>query len=200
MRIVVTLLAAGLLCSVGCSNQGAQTTSAASVTSTDLKQMVQSKLAAEPQLAQVDVSADAGQNQVTLSGSVPSEQARNDAVDMAKTARANLTVVDKVEVKPPEVSRTDYTADMARDARQKAKELGNRVGQSVDDAWIYAKIEARLANNPETPVLKINVDVNHSVVILRGDVDSAAAKQEAERIANDAQGVKRVRNLLKVKS
>ncbi|MBZ5611284.1 MAG: BON domain-containing protein [Acidobacteriia bacterium] len=200
MRIAMTLLMAGLLTSLGCSNTGTQVTSAASLTNSDLQQMVQSKLTSDPQLAQVEVSADADQNQVTLSGSVASEQARSDAVDMAKAAHANLQVVDKIDVKPPEVSRSDYTADMARETREKAKALGDKIGQSLDDAWIYTKIETKLAGNSTTPALKINVDVARNVVTLRGDVDSAAAKQEAEQIAKDTDGVKAVRNLINVKA
>jgi osmotically-inducible protein OsmY len=36
------------------------------------------------------------------------------------------------------------------------------------------------------------------VVTLRGAVESATAKEEAERVAKTTDGVKRVRNLLKV--
>jgi osmotically-inducible protein OsmY len=36
------------------------------------------------------------------------------------------------------------------------------------------------------------------VVTLRGEVTTAAAKAEAERIAKETENVKRVRNLLKV--
>jgi hyperosmotically inducible periplasmic protein len=199
MRIAIALIIAGLLGTVGCSNEGTQTTSAASVTNADLKQMVQSKLATEPQLGQIEVSADVDQNQVTLSGSAPSEQARSEALDLAKAARANLTVVDKIDVQPKVASsRSDFTEDMAREARQKAKALGDQLGQSLDDAWIYAKIEAKLAGNSSTPVLKINVDVIDKAVTLRGEVESLAAKEEAGRIAKETGEVKMVRNLLKI--
>jgi hyperosmotically inducible periplasmic protein len=199
MRIATTLLIIGLLGSVGCSNEGTQTTSAASVTNSDLKQLVQSKLAAEPQLGQIEVSADVDQNQVTLSGSAPSEQARSEAVDLAKAARANLTVVDKIDVHPQVASsRSDFTEKTAREVQQKAKGLGDQLGKSLDDAWIYTKIEAKLASDSSTPARKINVDVVNKVVTLRGDVESIAAKEEADRIAKGTDDVKAVRNLLRV--
>ncbi len=200
MRIALTFLMAGLLGSLGCSNSGPNVTSAASMTSAELKQMVQSKLSSDPQLTQVDVSADADSNQVTLSGSVASEQARSDAVDMAKSTRPNMQVVDKIDVKPPEISRNEYTSDMAREAREKAKSAGDRIGQSIDDAWIYSKVKTKLASNSTTPALQINVDVTRNVVTLRGNVDSETVKQEAERVARDTDGVKEVRNLLRVKA
>ena len=199
MRTAIGLLIAGLVVSAGCSNEGTQTTSAPSVTNSDLKQMVQSKLASEPQFGQIEVSADVNQNQVTLSGSAPSEQARGEAVDLAKAARPNLTVVDKIEVKPQVASsRSDFTEDMAQETRQKAKGLGDQLGQSLDDAWIYTKIEAKLASNSSTPARKINVDVMNKVVTLRGDVESLAAKEEAGRIVKGTDDVKAVRNLLRV--
>jgi hyperosmotically inducible protein len=200
MRIALTILMAGLLGSLGCSNSGPNVTSAASMTSAELKQMVQSKLSSDPQLTQVDVSADADSNQVTLSGSVASEQARSDAVDMARSIRPNVQVVDKIDVKPPEISRNEYTSEMAREAREKAKSAGDRISESINDAWIYSKVKAKLAGNSTTPALQINVDVTRNVVTLRGNVDSETVKEEAERVARNTGGVKEVRNLLRVKA
>ncbi|HEV2201995.1 MAG TPA: BON domain-containing protein [Bryobacteraceae bacterium] len=189
---------AGLLGSLGCSNQGTPTTPAVGATSADLKQVVQTKLASDPQLARIDVAVDGDHNQVTLSGSAPSEQARSEAVEMAKAAQANVTVVDSIDVQTEGVARSEFTEDLAREARQKAKAVGDRIGQSLDEAWIYTKIEAKLASNPATPALKIHVDVFKSVVTLRGEVPSISAKQEAERIAKETDGVKLVHNDLEV--
>jgi osmotically-inducible protein OsmY len=87
---------------------------------------------------------------------------------------------------------------MARQARDKANTLGNKVSNSLDDAWIYTKIMTKLAANPDTPATKIHVDVINNVVTLRGEVESTTPKLEAERVAKETDGVKRVNNLLKV--
>jgi hyperosmotically inducible protein len=201
MRIAFMLaLTLGLLGTTSCSNSSRPVTSADSTADTDLKQAIQSKLASDPALKQIDIRADSSRNEITLSGSVQSEEARSEAAAMAKYVRPNLIVVDKIGVQPPEVARSDDTGDMARQAREKAKRLGDQIGQSLDDAWIYSKIETRLASDPDTPALKIHVDVDQKVVTLRGEVDSTIAKQEAERLARDTEGVKEVRNLLKLKS
>jgi len=206
MRSAFTaLLAVGLLGGIGCSNSttSASSSNAASkpsLTDSDLKQMVQSKFASDPTQAKIDVKADAGKNEVTLAGTVASESTRSAAVDMAKAAAPNVMVVDNIEVKPQEVSRNDYTPDMARDARDKAKSIGDKVGTSLDDAWLYSKIEAKLATNSETPARKINVDVSNHMVTLRGQVDSVAAKQEVDKVVRGTDGVKQVRDLIKVKS
>jgi osmotically-inducible protein OsmY len=162
--------------------------------------MVKDKLASDSQLSQrkIDVSADADKNQVTLSGDVPTEQLRTRAVELAKASRTGLIVVDKIDVKPQEVSRAEYTEEMARTTRDKAREAGDKVGDRIEDAWIHTKITAKLISDATTPARKINVDVMNNVVTLRGKVESAKAKTEAERIAKETEGVKRVNNLLKV--
>jgi hyperosmotically inducible protein len=170
------------------------------VTNSDLEQSVKSKLAADPQTAaaNLSVSADASKNQVTLSGTLYSESARTEAVNDAKAAQPGLDVVDKIEVKPGEIPRTAYTEDMARQAREQAKTRGDKVGTSLEDAWIHTKIASKLATDAETPARKINIDVQNGVVTLRGTVDAASQKADAGRIAKDTDGVKRVNNLLRV--
>jgi osmotically-inducible protein OsmY len=68
----------------------------------ELENTVKAKLEGDEQLraADIDVSADAEKNAVTLSGNVPSEEARNKALELAKSAHTGVTVNDKMEVKP----------------------------------------------------------------------------------------------------
>ena len=107
-------------------------------------------------------------------------------------------VEDKIDVKPKEMTREDYTEEHARMERDRAKEHKESVGSSIDDAWIHSKIVAKLIGNTDVSEHKINVDVNNNVVTLRGTVESAMEKAEAERVAKDTDGVKRVVNQLKV--
>jgi osmotically-inducible protein OsmY len=91
-----------------------------------------------------------------------------------------------------------YTEEQAREERERAKANKETVGQSLEDAWIHTKIVAKLIGNTATPERKINVDVVDGAVTLRGTVDTAEAKTEAERTAKDTEGVKKVTNQLKV--
>jgi hyperosmotically inducible periplasmic protein len=196
MRVLLTLSILGILALSGCSRSG---TSAAGPSNADLEQAIKTKMAAEPELGgALSVSVAVDNSEVTLSGTVPSESLREEAIQIAKSSRDGLIVIDKIDVKPRELSRSEYTADMAREAREKAKAIGETVGDSIDDAWIYTKVMAKLIGNSETPARKIDVDVVNKVVTLRGHVDNAAAKEEAERVARETEGVERVRNLLKV--
>jgi hyperosmotically inducible periplasmic protein len=202
MRILVTFAVSAALGLVGCSTSStsANNNPNPGVSNSDLEQNVKSKLAADPRTASANlgVSADASKNQVTLSGTLYSESARTEAVNDAKAAQPGLDVVDKIEVKPGEIPRSAYTEDMAREAREQARTQGDKLGTSVEDAWIHTKIASKLVTNSETPARDIHIDVRNGVVTLRGTVGAASQKADAGRIAKDTDGVKRVNNLLRV--
>ena len=186
----------------GCSQTGSTTSASAptAMTDSDLQHAVQARLNADPDLnaAKLDVDADAKNNKITLSGTVPTESMRLRAVELAKAERPSVAITDKIDVKPREIPRSEYTEEMARDARDKAKTAGDKIGTSINDAWIHTKITSKLIGDKDTPARKINIDVVDGVVTLRGEVNTPNAKDEADRIAKDTEGVKRVRNLLKV--
>jgi len=198
MRILSIASIAGVLLLCGCTTIG--TNSGTTVSNSEIEQTIKTQLYSVPQLQGVTVDAEAEKNEVTLSGTVTTEDLRTRAIDIAKNGRPNWVVTDKIDVKPREIARSEYTEDMGRIAREKAKELGDRIGKSLDDAWIHTKIAAKLIDNPDTPSRKINIDVVDNVVTLRGQVDSSTAKDEAERTAKQTEGVKRVNNLLQVRS
>src|SRR6266446_5899571 len=134
MRTVTFFVCAGFLLMAGCSQTGS-TTSASAMTDSDLEQAIHSRLNTDPELkaANLDVDANVKDNKVKLSGTVPTEALRNQAVDMAKAVRPTLEITDKIDVKPREISRSEYTEQMARDARERAKTTGDTIGASIDD-------------------------------------------------------------------
>ena len=201
MRTPTILIALGFLVMAGCSQTGTTSANASpAMTDSELQQAVQARLNADPEIsaAKLDVDADAKDNLVALKGTVTTETARARAVELAKASRPNLEITDKIDVKPAEISRSEYTEEMARDAREKAKTAGDKIGTSINDAWIHTKITSKLISDKDTPARKINIDVVDGIVTLRGEVSTETAKDEADRIAKDTEGVRRVRNLLKV--
>ena len=148
--------------------------------------------------ADLSVKADADDNEVTLSGELPTEALRVRAVALAKEAHPGVVLTDRIVVKPAELTRAEYTEERAREARDRAKTSGDKIGTTLDDAWIHTKIVTKLIGNTTTPERKINVDVVNNVVTLRGTVQTAEQKAEAERVAKDTEGVTRVVNQLKV--
>ena len=113
-------------------------------------------------------------------------------------ANANTAITTRTEPTATATATPRYTEEQAREEREKAKANKETIGQSLDDAWIHTKIVAKLIGDSQTPERNINVDVVDAAVTLRGQVDTADAKAEAERVAKDTDGVKKVTNELKV--
>ena len=174
--------------------------SKAQMTNSELEEKIKARFKTDAQLNAANLSVDANvdRNEITLSGTVGSESLRTKAIESAKSAHAGLIVTTKIDVKPGEISRTAYTIERAREERDIAKGRGETIGDSLDDAWIHTKIVAQLIGNSATPERKINVDVKNNVVTLRGTVETAEQKTEAEQIAKNTESVKSVNNQLKV--
>lgn len=197
MSLSMILPACGPAEPVGSSSQPAATMS-----DSQLEDKIKASINSDMQLkaADLSVSADADKNEATISGEVGTQSLRTKAVNLAKEASPGLVITDKIEVKPRELTREEFTEERAAQAREKAKSTGDKLGDSIDDTWIHTKLVAKFFSDDDTPGRKINVDVVNNVVTLRGAVDTAAQRAEAERIARNTDGVKRVVNQLKVGS
>src|SRR5438552_11775417 len=113
-------------------------------------------------------------------------------------ANANMATPAAAATPTPGTGRGQYTAKQAQEERERAKQNKETIGDTLDDAWIHTKIVAKLIGDTKTPERKINVDVVNNTVTLRGTVDTAEARAEAERVAKDTEGVTKVVNQLKV--
>jgi osmotically-inducible protein OsmY len=71
-------------------------------------------------------------------------------------------------------------------------------GQQVDDATITASVKTKFAADTDVAAHNIDVDTVEGVVTLTGKVDTWDEKREAEAIARDTDGVRRVVNNLTV--
>ena len=121
------------------------------------------------------------------------------ATNMNANANSNLRAESTPAAQAATATPTPkYSEEQAREERERAKANKETVGQTLEDAWIHTKIVAKLIGDTDTPERKINVDVVNGAVTLRGTVDTAEAKSEAERIAKETDGVKKVTNQLKV--
>jgi len=200
-RLGTTAFAALLTAATLAACNKAPEPQAPKLTNDDLDREVSARINDDAQLVvyKLDVDADADKNAVTLSGAVPTESLRTRAVDAARAAHPGVTVTDKIDVKPGEVERSAYTEDMAREARQRATESKETIGDSLDDAWIHTKVRTKLVGEGEFPGSGINVDVANNVVTLRGTVATAEDRTKAEQIAKGTDGVKSVRNRLTIK-
>ena len=118
-----------------------------------------------------------------------------------RTANANVMVANTNTKPTPSprrgVTREEYERDKDRYSRE-AKDAGRTVGTGLNDGWLWVKTRFELAAADDLRDSTINVDVDKDVVTLSGTVGTAAQKTQAETIAKAVEGVKSVKNMLKV--
>jgi osmotically-inducible protein OsmY len=112
-----------------------------------------------------------------------SPQDRSDAkTDASRAANATGNAAERA---------ADATGDAARKA-------GNAVAETASDATLTTKVKSALLADEEVKGLQINVDTANQIVTLTGQAQSASAKQRAEQLALQVDGVKSVKNNINV--
>ncbi len=136
----------------------------------------------------------------------PANQNANNA-NGNRNANANLspsptpTAVANANRTAP--TREEYERDKERydrEAREEARGAGRTIGTGANDAWLWVKTRFDLAAVDDLRDSTINVDVDNGVVTLTGTVASAAQRTRAEQSAKSVEGVRSVRNQLRVAS
>lgn len=91
------------------------------------------------------------------------------------------------------------TSQLSKDDHSKQSESsGNKLSLEANDGWLWTKIKATLATTNDLRNSTIDVDVTNETVTLKGTVSSVALKKKAEEVAKNIEGVKAVKNELKV--
>ncbi|MEG1212382.1 MAG: molecular chaperone OsmY [Leclercia sp.] len=139
---------------------------------------VKAALVDDENIKSTDISVKTDKNVVTLSGFVESQAQAEQAVKVAKGVEGVTSVSDKLHVRDAkETSAKGYAGDTATTSEIKAKLLADDI----------------------VPSRKVKVETTDGVVQLSGTVDSSAQSDRAESIAKAIDGVKSVKNDLKVK-
>ena len=136
---------------------------------------IEAKLAADPQTESYEIDTDTQNGRVVLRGFVENEAERSQAERLAKNTQGVRSVDNQLKL-------GDLSAE-----------------QNVSDTWIVTKVKSQLAADPEVNSFNIDVDSLNGQVTLSGIVPQAQARAEAERIAKATQGVKMVRNEIRVR-
>ena len=74
--------------------------------------------------------------------------------------------------------------------------LGRVQPKTFDDATLKAKIESEVFRPADAPKGDVNVNVEHGVVYLRGELKDGSLIDELEQKVRSVHGVERVENLL----
>lgn len=140
----------------------------------------------------------AGVLALSLSGcsETANDNTNNRANTNANAAVANTNANANTNTKRAP-TREDYEKTKQSVAEQ-AKTLGRKVGTGLDDGWLWTKTRFDLAAADDLKDSTINVDVENGIVTLSGTVDNHEQMTKAEAIAKAVEGVKSVKNLLKM--
>ena len=95
----------------------------------------------------------------------------------------------------PNITREEYEKNKADYDKEKGS---STIGQGANDMWLWVKTRASLLGTNDLRESTINVDVVNDVVTLKGTVATAAQKAKAEEVAKGIDGVKSVKNELKI--
>ncbi len=93
------------------------------------------------------------------------------------------------------ITREEYEKNKADYDKEKGS---STIGQGANDMWLWVKTRSSLLGTSDLRESTINVDVVNDVVTLKGTVATAAQKTKAEEVAKGIEGVKSVKNELKV--
>jgi hyperosmotically inducible periplasmic protein len=121
-----------------------------------------------------DVSVETMNGEMFLRGKVESEEAKGAAAEVARGIDGVKNVKNDLQVVPPSM----------------------RKAVTADDKAITRSVESRFSKDPE--LKKIDVRTDAGVVVLSGQVASIAVAARASEMAHKVDGVKAVKNELRV--
>jgi hyperosmotically inducible protein len=208
-RFAVLLSTAGMIVTIACSQSDPGVTTA-----------VKSKLAADDAVKAYQIDVDTKDRVVTLSGTVETAAAKDQAVTIARQTDGVRDVVDHIAVNPDAAATTgalreevneagrelrddareaaDAAKELGRDARATAGDAANRTSEVLTDAVVTSTVKAKFLADTAVSGLKIDIDTKDGVVTLNGVVDNKAEADRAMSLARDSAGVKRVVSNLRI--
>lgn len=121
----------------------------------------------------------------------------NKAVVVSDNTNTNVVVPSNTSAEKKEMTREDFDKDKAKYEKE-AKDDKSTVGQGANDLWLWTKTKTALAGVDDLRDSTINVDVENDVVTLKGTVGTKSQQENAVKTAKSVEGVKEVKDMLKV--
>jgi hyperosmotically inducible protein len=207
-RPVATLILTGLVALVLGHFTPAEAGQVSTIKDGWLVMKVHSEFVNEDVLDGSNIDVDVKNGVVTLQGTVPSAAARARALELARKNDGVKSVVDQLTIAPAGGTTVRDQVDRAAQKTERAGERAvdktasatKKTGRAVNDGWIKSKIYTQYMADWNTVLddSDIDVDVDRGAVTLNGTVKSTEAKTKAVSIAKATDGVKSVRDNLKV--
>ncbi|MGB8129845.1 MAG: BON domain-containing protein [Candidatus Angelobacter sp.] len=170
-NVMATLAGFLLFVAIGCTSNRANTP--------DVKDQV-SKALANAGYKDVKVATNNDKQLVTLAGDVKTQEDKDKAEDLAKSAAAGFVVSNEIGVRPEGVEGD-------------AKKIDSNVDDAIEKDFKAVIIANRLEKQ------HIRFDAKNGVLTLKGNVDSPGQRQQVEKLAASVPNVQQVVNELDVK-
>jgi osmotically-inducible protein OsmY len=168
LKLLVLAMATALFLATGaCSKQNERS----------YKDSVKSALE-QADLKDVDVKEDADKNTITLEGKVHSDDAKQQASDVAKANAGNRIVVNEVSVQP---------VGEESEANDVASNLDDGIKKNYKAALIAKGLDK-----------EVRFDAKNGVLTLKGKVKTPTQRKEAEQLAQNVPHVQQVLNEIDV--
>jgi hyperosmotically inducible protein len=164
---------------------------------------VKSKFAADDTVKAYQIDVTTRDRVVTLSGTVETPAAKEQAITIARNTEGVRDVVDQLRV--GEAAATtgrdvgERTEEKVREGAGATREGLNKTGRAMTDGAITSAVKAKLLADTAVSGLKIDVDTNDGVVTLKGTVATRTEADRALTLARETEGVKRVVDSLTVR-
>jgi hyperosmotically inducible protein len=175
---MLTAWGTAVLLSVGCAQSDAGITTA-----------VKSRFATDDTVKAYQIDVHTQNGVVTLSGTVDSPAAKEQAVRVARATDGVRDVVDQVTV---------GAGDTAAGSAGSMDRTVGTVGGAASDAVVTATVKSKMMADTSVSGLQINVDTANGIVTLTGHVRNAAERERAIAIARGTEGVAKVEDKLDI--
>ena len=127
---------------------------------------------------------------VTLSGHVENDAERQEAIKIARTTEGVRDVKSQLTLSTESAARPEADA--------KAPAANRPDTDTLDDSWITVKVESKYFLDGDVKGRNIDVTTANGIVTLSGEVESAAERRQAVALAKSTDGVKDVRDQLRL--
>jgi hyperosmotically inducible periplasmic protein len=161
-------LALSLALAVGCTARN----------SPSVKDVVKKSLE-QADLKDVTVTEDRDKNLITLGGTVHSDEAKQRAGEVAKSAAGDRVIANEVSIRPV-------------DQESAAKQISSNLDSGIENNYKAALIANGLDRE------HIRFDSKNAVLTLKGKVKTETQKQQAQQVAQTVPNVAQVINELEV--
>lgn len=135
----------------------------------------------DTRLKDVDISVTTVNGIVMLKGTAPDSDTKNLAEELARQVEGTLGVENNI-----------YTPSLATEIADKTKAVTKDAERAVTNSWITTKVKSVLLADSLTKGLQISVTTKKHVVILKGEVGTLAARDQAIALATQIKGVEGV--------